>query len=112
MKNKPTEDDLKQLELMLHEDSYVSANISDGGIEFSVEKGKTSNGDLYPILNITAFHFGHQTNGIKLMIKPEDFEKIGKWFIEKSKQATWWSTYEYVYSCRTAIRTPYVKKEL
>lgn len=71
---------------------HVYCHINNGGITFSIEKYTYTDEENpnynreTPVLKISASHFGHQTNEMKLQFTPDNLQSLGIWLINESKR--------------------------
>lgn len=73
----------------------VDIHINNGGISMSIDMLEydtlTSNLSIRkPVLNISAQHFGHQTNQMKILFTPDRLQQLGVWFIEEAQKCKEW----------------------
>ena len=73
----------------------INLHINNGGVSISIEKHIDDFGDgevyVLPTLVITASHFGHQTNQMKLHLDQHQLEEIGKWMVSESSKISGWN---------------------
>ncbi len=73
---------------------YTYFHIGNGGISFKVEpeylQKDTEYEKTYPVFAITARHFGHQTNQIKLPMTPKQMKALGEWLVKESRNTEKW----------------------
>ena len=73
----------------------INLDINNRGVTITIEKQVDDFGDdgifVSPLLVITASHFGHQTNQMKLHLNQQQMEEIGKWMISESNKINDWN---------------------
>lgn len=65
----------------------VYFHINNGGITFEVDGRYNKAIGIYPLLRISAEHFGHKTNEIEINMTPVQMKAMGEWLLSESEHA-------------------------
>ena len=62
-------------------------HINNGGITFEVDGRYMKSVGIYPLLRISASHFGHKTSEMEVTMTPAQMKAMGEWLLAEAEHA-------------------------